>query len=201
MRMIIRSARAARGWRTSSSIVWPRSLYSHKSAGHCNQKCSADSTTSPHNRQTALLEIPTKWYQRRRAGWCPLRKRAKSVSSLLTKDASIYSSGRDGYISFSRSCWVGGWRQERRKRVLCVARSSALSGWVTAAPSLAWWSAISLPVWPQWPGAQTIRIDFDMASTAAEACSWMIDESAELALLTTWTCDLQSHMMITDTND
>ena len=29
----------------------------------------------------------------------------------------------------------------------------------------------------------TISIDFDIASTAADACSWMIDESAELALL------------------
>ena len=25
-----------------------------------------------------------------------------------------------------------------------------------------------------------VRIDFDMASTAATACSWMTDESAEL---------------------
>ena len=30
----------------------------------------------------------------------------------------------------------------------------------------------------------TIRIDFDMASAAADACSWMTDESAELVLLT-----------------
>ena len=46
-----------------------------------------------------------------------------------------------------------------------------------------------------------IRIDFIMASTAAEACSWMTDESAELALLTTWTCDLQSQMMMAEAHD
>ena len=43
-----------------------------------------------------------------------------------------------------------------------------------------------------------IRIDFDMASTAAEACSRMTDESAESALLTGWTSDLQSQMMIAE---
>ena len=54
---------------------------------------------------------------------------------------------------------------------------------------------------PQWPGVHTISIDFDMASTAAETCSWMTDESAELVLLTTWTSDLQSQMMIAEAHD
>ena len=44
-------------------------------------------------------------------------------------------------------------------------------------------------------------IDFDMASTAAEACSWMTDESAELALLTAWASGLQSQMMIVEAHD
>ena len=47
-------------------------------------------------------------------------------------------------------------------------------------------------------GGHTIRIDFDIARTAAEACSWMTDESAELALLTAWTCDLRSQMIIAE---
>ena len=46
-----------------------------------------------------------------------------------------------------------------------------------------------------------IRIDFDMASTAAEACSWMTEESAELALLTAWNNDFQSKMMIAEAYD
>ena len=37
-----------------------------------------------------------------------------------------------------------------------------------------------------------------MVSTAAEACSWMTDESA---LLTAWTSDLQTLMMIAETHD
>ena len=40
-----------------------------------------------------------------------------------------------------------------------------------------------------------------MAITAVAACSWMTDESAELALLTAWTNDLQSHMMIAQAHD
>ena len=46
-----------------------------------------------------------------------------------------------------------------------------------------------------------IWIDFNMASTAAEACSWMTDESAELTLLMAWTSDLQSQMMIAEAHD
>ena len=40
-----------------------------------------------------------------------------------------------------------------------------------------------------------------MANSAAEACSWMTDESAELALLTAWTSDLQSQMMIAEAHN
>ena len=40
-----------------------------------------------------------------------------------------------------------------------------------------------------------------MASTAAEVCSWMTDESAELALQTALTGDLQSQMMIAEAHD
>ena len=46
-----------------------------------------------------------------------------------------------------------------------------------------------------------IRIDLDMTSTAAEASSWMTDESAEFALLASWTSDLQSQMMIAEAHD
>ena len=46
-----------------------------------------------------------------------------------------------------------------------------------------------------------IRIDFDMASAAAEACSWIMDESAELALLTALASDLQSQMMMAEAHD
>ena len=87
-------------------------------------------------------------------------------------------------------------RQERRMRAICVAALSALSGCVSAAPSLARWSASLLPGRSQWPGGNTIRMDFDIASTAA--CSRMSDESAELALLTAWATDLQSQMMIAE---
>ena len=71
----------------------------------------------------------------------------------------------------------------------------------STAPGLAWWSANLLPDRPQCHGANEIRIDFDMASTAAEACSLMSDESAESALLTALTSDLQSQMMITVAHD
>ena len=73
---------------------------------------------------------------------------------------------------------MGEGRQERRIRAFCVAGSSALSGCVSAVPSLAWWSANSLPDRPQYPGAHTIKADIDMASTADEACSRLTDESA-----------------------
>ena len=46
-----------------------------------------------------------------------------------------------------------------------------------------------------------IGIDFDMVSTATEACCWMTDESAEVALLTAWASDLQSQMMIDEAHD
>ena len=61
-RMILRSARAAHGRRTSSLFACPRSLWcrSTNSAGHRDHKCSADFTSSLHNRQTASSEIPTK---------------------------------------------------------------------------------------------------------------------------------------------
>ena len=49
-------------------------------------------------------------------------------------------------------------------------------------PSLAWWLDNSLHDRPQFPGAHTIRIGYDIASTADY--SWMTDESDELALLT-----------------
>ena len=155
--MILISAIAARGRRTSSSIVWPRLLWcrSTKFAGHRSHKCSADSTSSPHNQQTSISEIPTKCCRRQRPGWWPLRRRAMSMSvcSVLAMDVLICSSGRDVYTSFIRQCRMGGGRQGRQMRHLRVAGSSALSGWVSAAPSLAWWSADWLPVtWPQWPG-------------------------------------------------
>ena len=44
-------------------------------------------------------------------------------------------------------------------------------------------------------------IDYDMASTAAEACSWMTNESSELALLMAGTDDLLSQMMIAEAHD
>ena len=61
--MILRSTRAARGRWTSLSTVWPRLLWcrSTKSARYCSHKCSADSTSSPHNRQAASSEIPSIW--------------------------------------------------------------------------------------------------------------------------------------------
>ena len=46
----------------------------------------------------------------------------------LAMDVFICSLGRDVYTSFSRSCLMGGGRQERRMRALRVAGSSALSG-------------------------------------------------------------------------
>ena len=45
------------------------------------------------------------------------------------------------------------------------------------------------------------KIDFDIASTAAEACRWMIGESDELALLTGLTSDLQTQMIIAEAHD
>ena len=89
--------------RTSSSIVWRWSLWcpSAKSAGHRSHKCSADSTSSPHNRQTASSEIPTKCCQRRRAGWWrskwkfPLRGRITHRHCRQPKLPSfLYSSNR-----------------------------------------------------------------------------------------------------------
>ena len=72
-------------------------------------------------------------------------KRAKSVHSIMLKDVLVWSSGRDVHTSFSRSWWMGGGRQVRRMRTLRVAGSIALSGWDSVAPSIAWWSVISLP--------------------------------------------------------
>ena len=54
-------------------------------------------------------------------------RRAKSVRSVMENDVSFRSPGRDAYISVSRTCWMGGVRQERRVIVLRVAASSALS--------------------------------------------------------------------------
>ena len=70
-RMILRSARAARRSRTSSSFVWPRSLlcFLTKSARHLNHNCSADSASSPNNQQTASSEFPAKCCQRLRSGF------------------------------------------------------------------------------------------------------------------------------------
>ena len=103
----------------------------------------------------------------------------------------VFSLDRGHFDLIIRECRVhllqplvldGMGRQERRMRALHVAGSNTLSGRVSVATSLAWWSDNSLPDRPQLPGARTIRIDFDMASTVVEACCWMTDESAELAL-------------------
>ena len=58
-------------------------------------------------------------------------------------------------------------------RALRVAASSALSGWVSVTPSLAWWSVGSLPGKLQWPGDHAIRKDFDIESTAV---GWQTDQ-------------------------
>ena len=52
------------------------------------------------------------------------------------------------------------------------------------ATNMAQWLPSSLPGRLQRPGANTIIIDFDIASTAVAARIWMTDESAEVALLT-----------------
>ena len=90
----------------------------------------------------------------------------------------------------------GSGRLGRRMRALHVAASSVLSGSVSMATSLTWWSASSFQGWPQWPGVHTIWMDFPIGSTAAY--SWMTVESAELMLLTAWTSDLLSQMMIAE---
>ena len=46
-----------------------------------------------------------------------------------------------------------------------------------------------------------IRIDIDMARTAAEACGWMSDVSAKIASLMACTSDLQSQLMIAEAHD
>ena len=57
--MILRGARAVCGRPASSSTTWPRSLWCRftKCAGHRSHECSADSTSSPHNREMASSEI------------------------------------------------------------------------------------------------------------------------------------------------
>ena len=200
--MILWSARAAHWRGTCSFIISPRSLWCHsaKSAGHRSHMCSAVSTSSPLNRQTASTEMPSKCCLRRWAGWREERKRAMLVRSVMARDVSICSPSRDVHTSYCRSCWMGG-RQEQRMWALRVAVSRAVSFGDSAAPSFAWWSANSLTDRSQWPGDLTIRINFDFASTAADACSLMTDESAELALLTDWTSDLQSLMIIAEAHD
>ena len=81
-----------------------------------SRKCYADSTFSPHNRQPASTATTRKCCQRRIAGWWPMGWRAKSVRSVLEKDISTSSSGRDICTSFSCSCWIGSGRQEQRMR-------------------------------------------------------------------------------------
>ena len=68
--VVTAGARAARGRRTSSSIVRKRSLWcrSTKSDGHRSHICTADSTSSPHIRQMASSGISINCCQRRRAG-------------------------------------------------------------------------------------------------------------------------------------
>ena len=143
-----------------------------------------------------IPDPPTKRCQCQRAR--PQWKRARSASSIKKRDVLACSSGRGAYPFFSHLCWM---RYERRMRALRVAASSVLSGWVTAAPSVARWSTSSLPGRPQWPEDYTIRIDFDMTSTVAAACSWMTDKSAELALLIDWTIDLQLQIMAAETDN
>ena len=67
--MILRFARAACGRRTSSSIVWPRSIWCHstKRVVYGSHKYCADLTFSQHYRQVASSEIPTKCCHRQRA--------------------------------------------------------------------------------------------------------------------------------------
>ena len=65
------------------------------------------------------------------------------MRSVLAKDVSISSSG-SGVPLLIPLVFDGSGRQERRMRALRVTGSSALSGLVFAAPSLACWSAKSL---------------------------------------------------------
>ena len=66
LRIILKSARTASGRRTSLTIVCQRSPWcrSSTSARHRSHICSADSTSSPHNRQTASSETLTEYCQR-----------------------------------------------------------------------------------------------------------------------------------------
>ena len=139
--------------------------------------------------------------QRWRASWWPLRKQVKSVRSISGNDVSICSSGRDAYTSFYCSCLIGWGRQERRMRAVRVAGSSTLSGWVYTALCLAWRSASSLNGKQLWPGSHTIGIDFDIVGITAASCSSMTDILTELVLLTAFTIDLQSQMMIAEAHD
>ena len=107
----------------------------------------------------------------------------------------------DVLISCSRMWRMGRVRQKRRMKNLRVTASYVLPSWVSAAPSLAWWSVNSLPDRPHWSGNHSIWIYCDMASCAADTSRWMIDVTAELSMLTAWTSYLQAHMTTDEAND
>ncbi len=77
LRMIQRSACARVGKRVSSSMDTPRSslLRSASKAGHRSHRWSYISASSLQIRRVASSDLLIRFCQRRRAGWCPLRKR------------------------------------------------------------------------------------------------------------------------------
>ncbi len=90
LKMILSSACALSGRRTSSSRDAPRSSLwrSASKAGQRSQRWSYDSSSLSHRRHVVSSDRLIRFFQRRSAGWWPRRKRRRSVVSDLDSRVS-----------------------------------------------------------------------------------------------------------------
>ena len=133
--MNLRCARAARGKRKSSSIIWPRELWwrSTKRAGH---RCHANLTSSPRNWLTSSSDTPINAASVEERGDDDCGNK-QCRCSVLESYASACSSRRYVYTYIGRSCWIGWGRQKRRMKSHSVAVSNTLSFFFSASPNFA----------------------------------------------------------------
>ncbi len=119
LRMILSSACALAGRRTSSSRDAPRSSLwrSASKAGQRSHKWSYDSSSLSHRRHMVSSDRLIRLFQRRSVGWWPLRKRRGSVVSDLDSRTTSCQSGIWAY----GAAWS--WSLK------CRRVSSGLSGW------------------------------------------------------------------------